>query len=83
MKWRRKEPMMSKLEKSNMYHSPHYMVFPTAGGMGITATVASKSLASMITEEHKKPYSKQCNGSDADYMLLTATLCHYMPYQFS
>ena len=34
------------------------LVFSTSGGMGTTATVVYKRIASMIAEKHNKPYSK-------------------------
>ena len=34
------------------------LVFSTTGGMGTTATVLYKRLASMISEKYEKPYSK-------------------------
>ena len=34
------------------------LVFTTAGGMGATATVVYKRLASRIAEKHNKPYGK-------------------------
>ena len=37
------------------------LVFSTAGGMGSTANVVYKQLASMIADKHKKGYSKTIN----------------------
>ena len=56
------------------------LVFSTTGGMGTTATVVYKRLASMISEKHEKPYTaKQCSGSDAGWvqfsLLRSAVMC--------
>ncbi|CAB4009121.1 Hypothetical predicted protein [Paramuricea clavata] len=37
------------------------LVFSTAGGMGATANVVYKRIASLMTEKHGKPYSKTIN----------------------
>ena len=34
------------------------LVFSTSGGMGTTATVVYKGLASMLSDKHNQPYSK-------------------------
>ena len=37
------------------------LVFSTAGGMGTTANVVYKRIASLIADKHGKPYSKTIN----------------------
>ena len=56
MNSRREEHTMRESEKWNTA-----VVFLIAGGMGATATVVYKRIASMITEKHSKPYNRTIN----------------------
>ena len=53
------------------------LVFSTTGGMGTTATVVYKQLASMISEKHEKPYSKtmQWIRCRLSFSLRSAIMC--------
>ena len=42
------------------------LVFTTAGGIGPTATVVYKRLASCIAEKHDRLMGRRCTSSDAD-----------------
>ena len=60
------------------------LVFSTTGGMGTTATVVYKWLASMISEKHEKPHSKEApqQSNAVDQMpieFLIAAFCHHVP----
>ena len=41
------------------------LVFSTSGGMGKTTTVVYKSLASLVAEKRKDPYTRYPTSSDA------------------
>ena len=40
------------------------LLFSTSGGMGTTATVRYKRIASQIAEKHSKPYNKRMHSLD-------------------
>ena len=53
------------------------LVFSTTGGMGTTAMVVYKQLASMISEKYEKPYSKTMQRIRC--RLNFVAFCHHVP----
>ena len=55
MNWKNAEHMMNEFKKSNTARFLH-LFFSASGGMGPTATIVYKRLASLLAEKYDKPY---------------------------